>query len=68
MAQHVVWGKSLRERGFQHADIGRITLTMQTFGVRSAPGQELVVCHPEPGSPSADALSLLGSLTAIVGK
>lgn len=63
---HDVRGKSLRQKSFQHADIGRITLTMQAFGVRSSPGQELVVYHAEPGSPSADALSLLGSLTASV--
>jgi hypothetical protein len=37
---------------------------MQTFAVRSAPGQELVVYQAEPGSPSADAVALLGSLAA----
>jgi transcriptional regulator with XRE-family HTH domain len=65
---HDVRGKSLREKRFQHSDIGCITLTMQAFDVRSAPGQELVVYHAEPGSPSADALSLLGSLSASVGE
>jgi hypothetical protein len=37
---------------------------MQTFDVRSAPGQELVVYHAEPASPSSEALTLLGSLAA----
>jgi len=41
-----------------------VTLQMQTFDVRSAPGQELVVYQAEPGTPSADALKLLGSLAA----
>ncbi|WP_243714450.1 hypothetical protein [Actinomadura bangladeshensis] len=37
---------------------------MQTFDVRSSPGQELVVYHAEPGSSSGEALALLGSLAA----
>lgn len=37
---------------------------MQTFDVRSAPGQELIVYDAEPGSPSADALKMLGSIAA----
>jgi hypothetical protein len=47
-----------------HRDIGELTVRMQTFDVRSAPGQQLVVYHAEPGSPSAQALRLLGSLAA----
>jgi hypothetical protein len=39
-----------------------LTLTMQTFDVRSSPGQELVVYHAEPASASSTALALLGSL------
>ena len=64
---HDVRGKTLSQKRFHHPDVGRITLTMQAFDVRSRPGQELVVYHAEAGSPSADALSLLGSLTASVG-
>ncbi|CNG07464.1 XRE family transcriptional regulator [Mycobacterium tuberculosis] len=37
---------------------------MQTFDVRSGPGQELVVYHAEPGSSSSETLALLGSLAA----
>jgi hypothetical protein len=41
---------------------------MQTFDVRSAPGQELVVYDADPTSPSADALKLLGSIAATAGQ
>jgi len=47
-----------------HPDVGPITLESQTFEIRSAPGQELVVYHAEPGSSSADALGLIGTLAA----
>lgn len=62
--QHDVRGKSLAVKTFRHPDVGELTLSMQTFAVRSTPGQELVVYQAEPGSPSADAVRLLGSLAA----
>jgi transcriptional regulator with XRE-family HTH domain len=63
-AWHDARGKALERKRFRHPDVGPLTLTMQTFDVRSSPGQELVVYHAEPASASRAALALLGSLAA----
>jgi transcriptional regulator with XRE-family HTH domain len=62
--RHDARRKSLQAKTFRHPEVGVMSLTMQTFDVRSTPGQELVVYHADPGSPSADALSLLCSWAA----
>jgi transcriptional regulator with XRE-family HTH domain len=63
-ARHDARRKCLSVKTFDHPEVGRLTLKMQTFDVRSTPGQELVVYDAEPGTPAADALALLGSLAA----
>lgn len=56
--------KCLARKSFRHPEVGLLTLNMQTFDIRSAPGQELIVYDADPGTPSADALKLLGSIAA----
>lgn len=47
-----------------HSVVGDLELRHEALAIRSAPGQQLVVLQAEPGSPSADGLALLGSLSA----
>jgi hypothetical protein len=48
---------------FVHPEAGRIELTYQTFDVHDAPGQQLLVGTPVPGSPSEQALTFLAATT-----
>ena len=48
---------------FVHPEAGRVELTYQTFEVVDAPGQQLLVGTPEPGSSSEEAITQL-ALTA----
>ncbi|MEV8407536.1 helix-turn-helix transcriptional regulator [Streptomyces niveus] len=48
----------------RHSLVGELELRHEALTIRSAPGQQLIILHAEPGSPSADALALLGSIGA----
>jgi transcriptional regulator with XRE-family HTH domain len=47
-----------------HSVVGDLELRHEALSIRSAPGQQLIILQAEPGSPSADGLALLGSLSA----
>jgi len=63
-SRHIVRGKTRDPKQFRHPDLGVLTLTHEVLDVRSDPGLQLIVHHAPAGSPSAEALSLLGSLAA----
>ncbi|MCL3820056.1 helix-turn-helix transcriptional regulator [Aeromicrobium wangtongii] len=60
--RHEARGARLESKRFRHPQVGDLTLRINAFDVRSAPGQELVVYHAEPGSRSAEALARLEEL------
>ncbi|WP_061300092.1 helix-turn-helix transcriptional regulator [Herbidospora cretacea] len=62
-----IWGEHRVDRHadgkkrFRHPVVGELTLNYETFLTAGDPEQTLVLFHADPGSPSADALRLLGS-------
>ncbi|MCO6010459.1 helix-turn-helix transcriptional regulator [Actinoallomurus purpureus] len=63
-ARHDVRGKTRDAKLFHHAQVGDLELHYEAFTVNSAPSQQLIIYLAEPGSTSAEALALLGSLSA----
>lgn len=63
-ARHEIRQKTAETKRFRHPLVGELTLHYESLTVNSAPGQQLVVYHADRGSPSEQALALLGSLTA----
>ncbi|GAA3485601.1 helix-turn-helix transcriptional regulator [Streptomyces yanii] len=47
-----------------HSVVGDLDLRHETLNIRSVPGQQLIILQAELGSPSADGLALLSSLSA----
>ncbi|MFE2225485.1 helix-turn-helix transcriptional regulator [Streptomyces kronopolitis] len=61
---HTIQAKNGDAKELHHPEVGSLSLTYQSFDVRGAHAQQLVIYHAEPGSPGAQALTLLGSLDA----
>lgn len=59
-----VHGLTTVRKLIRHPLVGPLELWYQSFDVREAPGLQLTVATAEPGSPSEDALALLGTLEA----
>jgi hypothetical protein len=64
-ARHDVSSGNVATKRFHHNDVGDLTLTYELFNINGSTGQKLIVFQAEPGSPSAHALNLLGSLAAL---
>ncbi|TWG08355.1 helix-turn-helix domain-containing protein [Saccharopolyspora dendranthemae] len=47
-----------------HPQVGDLVLNRERLGVEGSPGQALVILHPDPGSDSAEKLTLLASSAA----
>ncbi len=62
--KHHVYEKSTGLTQLHHPQIGDIDLTFIAWRTPASPNQTLVTYTPEPGSPSAHAIDLLGSITA----
>jgi transcriptional regulator with XRE-family HTH domain len=63
-ARHDVAAKTAGTKRFAHPMVGDLTLSFETFTVNGAPGQQLIVYHAPPDTPSAQALTLLGNIAA----
>ncbi|SHK75107.1 Helix-turn-helix domain-containing protein [Nocardiopsis flavescens] len=63
-SRHEVRGKGRGTKALHHAAVGDLEVHYQGFTVNGADagGQQLIVYQAEPGSPSEEALALLGSL------
>ncbi|MEU5093396.1 helix-turn-helix transcriptional regulator [Streptomyces sp. NPDC020996] len=63
-AMHDVKEKGYGVKNLRHPLVGDLTLSYESFRLADDAEQVLVTYHAEPGSPSAEALRLLGSWAA----
>ncbi|MEU6787759.1 helix-turn-helix transcriptional regulator [Nonomuraea angiospora] len=62
-ARHDVEACEGAPKHLDHPQVGGLRLNRERLGVGGAPGQTLVVYHPDPGTDNADKLALLASAT-----
>jgi transcriptional regulator with XRE-family HTH domain len=65
-AAHNVRAHRTGAKRFHHPVVGDLTLTYEMLELTADPGLQLLALSAEPGTPSQDALSLLGSWAATV--
>ena len=63
-AAHNVRAHQMGAKRFHHPVVGDLTLTYEMLELSADPGLQLLALSAEPGTPSQDALSLLGSWAA----
>lgn len=63
-AAHNVRTHGTGVKHFRHQAVGDLTLAYESFDLRADPGLTLTIYTAEPGSPTAQALSLLASWAA----
>ncbi|MEO3871157.1 helix-turn-helix transcriptional regulator [Nonomuraea sp. B12E4] len=61
-ARHDVSSKAREVKRMRHPAVGDLSMTVETFSVNSSPGLQLITLLPQAGSPSEEALRLLGSI------
>lgn len=62
-ARHDVQTREGMPMQLDHPQVGELTLNREKLAIGGAAGQLLVIYHPDPGSDSAEKLSLLASYT-----
>ncbi|MEV0233075.1 helix-turn-helix transcriptional regulator [Nonomuraea sp. NPDC050786] len=65
-ARHDVFPKVAEIKHMRHREVGELELTCEVFSVNGSDGLQLITLLAQPGSPSEEALRLLGSLAAPV--